>query len=69
VVTLVPEIDGVDLHYSFDNSWPDQFYPKYTAPVAVPKDADKMRVISYKNGRQVGRVMTISVDELKTRVK
>lgn len=69
VVTLVPEIDGIDLHYSFDNSWPDQFYPKYTAPVAVPKDADKMRVISYKNGRQVGRVMTISVDELKTRAK
>jgi hexosaminidase len=69
VVTLVPEVDGLDMHYSFDNSWPDQYYPKYKAPVEVPKDADKMRIVTFKNGKQVGRFMTISVEELKLRAK
>jgi hexosaminidase len=69
VVTLVPEVDGLDMHYSFDNSWPDQYYPKYTAPIEVPKDADKMRIVTFKNGKQVGRFMTVSVEELKSRAK
>jgi hexosaminidase len=59
----------LDMHYSFDNSWPDQYYPKYKAPIEVPKDADKMRIVTFKNGKQVGRFMTISVEELKLRAK
>jgi hexosaminidase len=66
-VQLIPEIDGLDIHYSFDNSFPDNFYPKYNAPVTVPKDAEKLRIATYKNGKQVGRLMTITVAELKKR--
>jgi hexosaminidase len=66
-VTLVPEVEGLDMHYTFDNSYPDSFYPKYTGPIDVPKDADKLRIISYKNGKPVGRMMTITVEELKKR--
>jgi hexosaminidase len=61
-------VDGLDLYYTFDNSYPDQYYPKYSQPVEVPKDADKLRVVAFKNGKQVGRYMTISVDELKKRL-
>ena len=67
LVTLIPEVEGLDMHYSFDNSWPDQYYPKYASPLEVPKDADKMRIATFKNGKQVGRFMTISVEELKAR--
>ncbi len=66
-VQLNTEIDGVDVYYSFDNSFPDNYYPKYTAPVTVPKDAEQLRIVSYRNGRQVGRPMTISVAELRKR--
>lgn len=67
VVELIPEIEGLTLHYSFDNSYPDEFYPSYKEPVLVPKDASLMRVISYRNGKPVGRMINMQVSELKRR--
>lgn len=67
MVELVMDIDGLDIYYSFDNSYPDRFYPKYTEKLAVPKDANQLRVVSYKGKKQVGRMITISVDELNKR--
>lgn len=67
VVELIPEIDGLTLHYSFDNSYPDEFYPAYKEPLLVPKDAVLMRVISYRNGKPVGRMINMPVAELKKR--
>ena len=61
------EIDGLDIHYSFDNSFPDNFYPKYSEPVEVPKDAVAMKVITYRNGKPIGRMMVISRVELNKR--
>ena len=66
-VTLTNEIDGLDIHYSFDNSFPDEFYPKYTTPLIVPKDASQLKVITYRNGQPVGRMLTMPVEELKKR--
>ena len=44
-VTLTNEIPDLDIYYSFDNSYPDRFYPKYTEPLIVPIDATQLRVI------------------------
>jgi len=66
-VALSTEVKGLDIHYTFDNSFPDQFYPKYTAPLLVPTDAYMLRVITYKGDKPVGRMITITVDELKKR--
>jgi hexosaminidase len=68
-VELSTEIKGLDVHYTFDNSFPDQFYPKYTEPVIIPKDAVMLRVISYKGDKPVGRMITITTEELKKRAK
>jgi hexosaminidase len=67
IVELVPEIDGIDSYYSFDNSWPDHMYPKYSSALVVPKDAQMMRIINYKGNQQVGRPMAITVEELRKR--
>ena len=67
IVELIPEIEGLDIHYSFDNSFPDEFYPVYKSPLTVPKDAQSMRVISYRNGRPAGRMIIMPVAELKKR--
>ena len=67
IVELIPEIDGLSLHYSFDNSYPDEFYPAYKEPLLVPKDAVLMRVISYRNGKPIGRMINMPVAELKKR--
>lgn len=69
VVSLTPEIEGLDIYTSFDNSYPDNFYPKYAASLVVPKDASTLRVITYRGKKPVGRMMTISVSNLEGRVK
>lgn len=67
VVSLSTEIEGLDIYYSFDNSFPDNFYPAYSAPVTVPVDAVMMRVITYRNGKPIGRMQHMPVAELKKR--
>lgn len=68
-VSLTTEIEGLDIHTSFDNSTPDNFYPKYSEPQLIPKDASLMRIITYRDGRPTGRLMSITVDDLKKRVR
>ncbi|MFA6701813.1 MAG: beta-N-acetylhexosaminidase [Dysgonamonadaceae bacterium] len=68
-VTLTPEIEGLDIYSSFDNSTPDNFYPKYTEAQLIPKDASIMRIVTYKGNIKAGRVMSITVEDLKNRAK
>lgn len=68
-VTLTTEIDGLDIYTSFDNSSPDRFYPKYTEPQLIPKDASQMRIITYRGKEPIGRLMSIAVEDLKKRAK
>jgi hexosaminidase len=69
IVELETEIDGLDIYYSFDNSFPDKFYPKYTEPLIVPEDAVQLKVITYRNGKPIGRMMSVPVAELKSKAK
>ena len=67
VVELSTEIDGLHMYYSFDNSFPDKFYPEYTQPLIVPKDASNLKVITYRNGKPIGRLIVMPVEVLKRR--
>ncbi len=67
-VTLTNEIPNLDIYYSFDNSYPDRFYPKYTEPLMVPEDATQLRVITYRGKEPVGRMVTMPIAELKRRL-
>lgn len=67
VVAMSTEITGLDIYYSFDNSFPDRFYPKYTVPVTVPKDAVSMKVITYRNDKPIGRLIVVPIADLKKR--
>lgn len=68
-ISLSTEAPGVTLYYSFDNSFPDEFYPQYSQPLIAPKDAVMLRVVGYKNGRQVGRLVNYPIKELQARFK
>ena len=67
IVEMSTEIEGLHIHYSFDNSFPDKFYPEYSQPLTVPKDASNLKVITYRNGKPVGRMITMPVDVMKRR--
>jgi len=66
-VELSTEVQGLNIYYSFDNSFPDKFYPEYKEPLIVPKDASNLKVITYRNGKPIGRMTTMPVSELKKR--
>ena len=66
-VTMSTEVEGLDIYYSFDNSFPDKFYPKYTQPLIVPKDAVNLKVVTYRNGKQIGRQILMPVAEIRKR--
>ncbi|HEY0054798.1 MAG TPA: family 20 glycosylhydrolase [Pedobacter sp.] len=69
MVELSTEIPGLSIHYSLDNSFPDQFYPKYSTPLVVPKDAVFLKVITYRDNKPIGRMITMPVSELKGRLR
>ena len=68
-VELGTEIEDLDIYYSFDETNPDNFYPKYSAPLIVPKDAAHLKVITYRNGKVAGKQINMPVDELKKRAQ
>lgn len=66
-VEMKTEVPDVSIHYSFDNSFPDNFYPHYSKPVKVPKDAVTMKVITYRGDKPMGRLIIFPSTEMKKR--
>ncbi|MEO6733087.1 MAG: family 20 glycosylhydrolase [Ferruginibacter sp.] len=66
-IELTTEVEGIDIYYSFDNSFPDRFYPKYTSALTPPKDAVMLKVITYRGNQPVGRMIAMPLDELNKR--
>jgi hexosaminidase len=67
-ISIITEINGLDVHYSFDESYPDQFYPKYSKPLDIPNGAGRIRAISVKNGKIVGKQINLELTELVKRM-
>lgn len=67
LITLSTEVEGLDMYYSFDHSFPDHFYPKYTTPLIPPIDATVLKVITYRGKTPVGRMMNMPIEELNKR--
>jgi hexosaminidase len=66
-IELTTEIKGLDIYYSFDNSFPDNFYPKYTKALKVPKESVMLKVITYRGNEPIGRMISMPVSELQKR--
>jgi len=67
-IELGKEVEALDIYYSFDNSFPDNYYPKYTEALIAPKDAVMLKVITYKGKQPVGRMIAMPISELKSRL-
>ena len=55
------------IHYTIDGSFPDSWSPRYTGPITLPDGPIVLRTTSFINGRQAGRMLTLSRDELSKR--
>ncbi len=68
-ITLTTEANNLDVYYTFDNSFPDNFYPKYTAPLLAPKEAVMLKVITYRGSKPMGRMIAMPLEELRKRAR
>ena len=67
IVNMEGEIDGLKIYFSMDDSMPDQFSDEYTKPFVVPEDVSVLRVISYRNNKSLGKMLSIPMESLKRR--
>lgn len=68
-IYLSTEVSGLDIYYTFDNSFPDRFYPKYTGVLTAPKDAVMLKMITYRGNKPVGRMISYPIKELQDKLK
>lgn len=69
MIKLSSEIAEPEIFYTFDNTAPDKFSAKYTEPLSIPKDATRIRVVTYLNGKQSGKVISLTIEELMEEAK
>lgn len=69
LIKLDCELKDSDIYYTFDNTDPDSFSTKYFEPLRIPKNATWLRVVTYRNGKPSGKVITLRIDELLKRTE
>lgn len=67
IVKMEGEIEGLKIYYSIDDSMPDNFSNEFTSPFVLPEDVTLLRVISYRDGKPLGKMLSIPLESLKTR--
>ncbi len=69
-VKLATQIPGLDIYYRFDGTDPDNFSPRYEGkPLTIPKGANEIRVITYRDGQPMSRQIVCPISVLEKRVK
>ena len=62
------EINDLQLYYSFDNTFPDNFYPPYKGGALYPpSECSMMRVVAYRGKQKMGNMITITREALEKR--
>ncbi|GAB3699483.1 hypothetical protein GCM10027592_25600 [Spirosoma flavus] len=65
---LASEVPGLDIYYTTDDTMPDQFSTKYSQPVDLPDGNITLRVVTYRSGKPIGHLITLSRDALQKRI-
>jgi hexosaminidase len=66
-IAMEAEAPDVSIHYTFDNSFPDYYYPAYKQTLTPPKDAVMLRAVSYRGKKQMGRMISVLISDLEQR--
>jgi len=67
ITKMEGEVANLKFYYSIDESLPDNFSTEYTGTFIVPNDATILRVISYRNGKPIGKMLHIPMESLISR--
>jgi hexosaminidase len=67
IVKMEGEVDGLDIYYTIDDQMPDKYCDKYSTPFVLPEDVLSVRIISYRDGKPIGKFLNIPIESLKKR--
>lgn len=68
IVEMETEMPGLDIFYTIGDTMPDSYSTKYTKQVDLPDGAITLRVITYRNGKPIGHLITLNPEDLKRRI-
>lgn len=67
-IELGKEIEDIDIYYSFDGTFPDNYSPKYEGkPLTIPLNATRIIINTYIGDKQVGERISIETKEIIAR--
>ncbi len=69
ILKLGAEMADIDIFFSFDGTMPNQYSTKYTQPVELPEGPIVLRVITYRNGKPIGHLITLDREKLMQRAQ
>ena len=67
ILDLDSEVPGLDIFYTIDGAMPNIYSPKYSKPVELPEGPVTVRVVTYRDGKQIGHLITLKPEDLKKR--
>jgi len=66
-IEMASEMPGLDIYYTIDGEMPDNHCTKYTNAFVLPDGPITLRVITYRNGKPIGHLITLKREELERR--
>lgn len=70
LIELSSELDDLELYYTFDNTSPDKFTPKYEGtPLSIPEGATWFKVVTCRDGKIIGKELIFEVTKIKEKSK
>lgn len=66
-IDMASEMPGLDIYYTIDGEMPDDHCTKYTKAFVLPDGPITLRVITYRNGKPIGHLITLKREELERR--
>jgi hexosaminidase len=67
--SLSSELSNVDIYYTIDGTFPAKYSPKYSNPFEIPEGDVTFRTVAYRNGKQIGKMLSIDRKKLKERAE
>jgi hexosaminidase len=67
MLEMESEIPGLDIYYTIDDTMPDSYSAKYSRPVELPSGPITLRVVTYRDGKPIGHLITLKRKDLESR--
>ncbi len=68
-LSLKSDVEGAEIRYSTDNTYPLERAALYNTEFRLPEGKYLLRTQLFRQGKPIGRMLTIPIDELIKRAK